>query len=319
MWLEAATHIRPLRPAMSSGDSTIRLEQALNSLLQGDDDAAGRAGGKSLRGVTRHKRSGRWESHVWHNRAQLYVGGWTSERAAARAFDLVCLRTRGAAAVLNFPVVEYAHLIPLLADITNQALVALLRRRSKGWSRGKSRFRGVTQHRSGRFEARIGSRQSKQACARPPIHAASGVPALTLPCHTDVYLGLFPSELEAAHAYDIAALDMCGPAALTNFPASSYAARQPVLEGTPTAEPAARSSIRIPEKWGPPLLAPCPLRLVPCWPLCVPPASVASAGSGAAVTAAVVVGGYASAFTPVLAASPTSGGAPDSARSAIRN
>ena len=181
--LEARLPPVTFRPsAMSSGDSTSRLEEALNALLQGDDASCTAAfAGKPPRGVTRHKRSGRWESHVWHQRKQLYVGGWASEHAAARAFDVVCLQSRGAAAakVLNFPVVDYAQIIPLLAGIANPELVALLRRRSNGWSRGKSRFRGVTQHRSGRFEARIsggicgGGRSSKQ-CPRPhPVRSAT--------------------------------------------------------------------------------------------------------------------------------------------------
>jgi hypothetical protein len=170
--------------AMSSSDSTSRLEEALNALLQVDDaSCTATFAGKPPRGVTRHKRSGRWESHVWHQRKQLYVGGWASEHAAARAFDVVCLQSRGAAAskVLNFPVADYQLVIPLLAGIGNPELVALLRRRSKGWSRGKSSFRGVTHHRSGRFEARISGgigRTSKQcACSHP-----SGEPqrALTL-------------------------------------------------------------------------------------------------------------------------------------------
>ena len=36
-----------------------------------------------FRGVAQHKVTRRWESHIWHDKKQHYVGSWSSEAAAA--------------------------------------------------------------------------------------------------------------------------------------------------------------------------------------------------------------------------------------------
>jgi len=42
----------------------------------------GPAGGSSrFRGVTRHRRTRRWEAHIWENKKQLYLGGARPPRA----------------------------------------------------------------------------------------------------------------------------------------------------------------------------------------------------------------------------------------------
>ena len=91
---------------------------------------------------------------------------------------------------------------------------------------------------------RLGSGSSAPQCAAP--HAASvqhGACMLSLPLAADlvsdpaagrwevriglpggrhVYLGLYPTEPEAARVYDRALVLLSGPAAATNFPASNY-------------------------------------------------------------------------------------------------
>ena len=60
----------------------------------------------AFRGVTLHRRTKRWESHIWVRETgkQLYLGGFDFERAAAEAHDLCALKLRGRAARgLNFP------------------------------------------------------------------------------------------------------------------------------------------------------------------------------------------------------------------------
>ena len=76
-----------------------------------------------------------------------------------------------------------------------------VRRQSQGFARGSSKFRGVTKHPNGRWEARIGTPGSKH-----------------------VYLGLFHEESEAARAYDRALVKMRGPGSATNFSISTYKA-----------------------------------------------------------------------------------------------
>ena len=88
-----------------------------------------------------------------------------------------------------------------LDNITLDELVMAVRRQSQGFARGSSKFRGVTKHPNGRWEARIGTPGSKH-----------------------VYLGLFHEESEAARAYDRALVKMRGPGSATNFSISTYKA-----------------------------------------------------------------------------------------------
>ena len=59
--------------------------------------------------------------------------------------------------MLNFEFADYADELDAIARLTTAELVAHLRRKSSGFSRGASKFRGVTRHHQhGRWEARIG-------------------------------------------------------------------------------------------------------------------------------------------------------------------
>ena len=153
------------------------------------------APGAPARGVTHHIRTQRYEAHLWENGKQVYLGGYDSSDMAALAFDLAALRYRGKDTALNYDFRWYEHMYEELMKYTPEAVIAGLRRHSKGESVQSSIFKGVTRHQKGRWEARIGQTAGKKY----------------------QYLGLHDTEVEAAIEYDKAAIDRMGVHAITNF------------------------------------------------------------------------------------------------------
>ncbi|XP_078430262.1 APETALA2-like protein 3 [Wolffia australiana] len=154
-----------------------------------------RSRSSQYRGVTFYRRTGRWESHIWDSRKQVYLGGFDTAYAAARAYDRAALKFRGVDADINFHVSDYYEDLQNTKNLTKEQFVHLLRRRTSGVSRGTSKFSGVTLHKCGRWEARVGQ----------------------LPGDRSVYLGLFNSEVEAVSAYDEASVKLSGKQVISNF------------------------------------------------------------------------------------------------------
>ncbi|OMO70867.1 hypothetical protein COLO4_28455 [Corchorus olitorius] len=111
------------------------------------------------RGVTRHRWTGRYEAHLWDNSCKKEgqtrkgrQGGYDMEEKAARAYDLAALKYWGPSTHINFPLENYRDELEEMKNMSRQEYVAHLRRKSSGFSRGASMYRGVTSFISGTQE-----------------------------------------------------------------------------------------------------------------------------------------------------------------------
>lgn len=178
------------------------------------------------RGVTRHRWTGRYEAHLWDKNCwnesqnkkgrQVYLGAYDDEEAAAHSYDLAALKYWGQETILNFPLSTYQQGLKEMEGQSKEEYIGSLRRKSSGFSRGVSKYRGVARHHhNGRWEARIGRVFGNKY----------------------LYLGTYATQEEAATAYDMAAIEYRGLNAVTNFDLSRYINLSQPLASDARADP----------------------------------------------------------------------------------
>ncbi|KAJ4910994.1 AP2-like ethylene-responsive transcription factor TOE2 [Raphanus sativus] len=114
-----------------------------------------RSKSSQYRGVTFYRRTGRWESHIWDCGKQVYLGGFDTAHAAARAYDRAAVKFRGLEADINFIISDYEEDLKQMANLSKEELVQVLRRQSSGFSRSNSRYQGVALQKIGGWGAQM--------------------------------------------------------------------------------------------------------------------------------------------------------------------
>jgi len=155
------------------------------------------------RGVTKHRRSGRWESHIWIKETgkQMYLGAYEQEEHAAEAYDVAALKIKGDRAKLNFEKSKYGQYLELLDTLTLAELVKTVKSRVPPAQRLSSNYRGVFySNRHQMWEAKYQTQDKKQTRS----------------------LGLHETEEGAARAFDRAMVAAHGNLCTINFNHSDY-------------------------------------------------------------------------------------------------
>lgn len=140
-------------------------------------------GAVKFRGVTRHKRTLRFEAHIWESKKQIYLGGFESELLAARSHDIMALKCKGLDwGSLNFDRADYAQVIEVLPRVEKEDIIYCLREFSKIFGEPSDSSASGSSMQS---HATHASTHSQQSLHLHPKGAHALKPALKIRKHAD--------------------------------------------------------------------------------------------------------------------------------------
>ncbi|XP_062001949.1 AP2-like ethylene-responsive transcription factor PLT2 [Rosa rugosa] len=127
---------------------------------------------------------------------------------ATRPHGLAALKLWGESASLNFPLSNYLNDLEEMKSFTKKEYFLHIRKKT-GLTKTVSDYRGVSRNaHNKKWQVRLGKGKDIDS----------------------IYVGTFDTEEQAAEAYDVAAIRVKGPKAITNFDKSNYDIKQ-ILEG----------------------------------------------------------------------------------------
>lgn len=141
------------------------------------ESVMGHRGLKKFRGVTKHKRTQRYEAHIWESKKQIYLGGFESEMLAARSHDIMALKCKGAMCdSLNFGKRDYEEVMEILPGCDKEDIISCLRNYSKTYCQGSSHHHHHQQSKPHHFRLSVAKGHTLKLKKRHALASHDSIP-----------------------------------------------------------------------------------------------------------------------------------------------